>query len=97
MKVSRGAWIALAAVAAVPVTVAVAKQGDHRGWNNVSPETRTRLDEGKIAMAMAALKLTPDPEKRWAPLEDQVTSAAPKRKTKTPRKSVPTWPSVSPR
>lgn len=71
MKVSRGAWIALAAVAAIPVTVAVAKQGDHRGWHNMSPEARTRLDEGKIAMAKAALKLTAEQEKLWAPLEDQ--------------------------
>ena len=73
MKLSRGAWIALAAFTAVPVTVAVAvaKQGDHRGWSNVSPETRTRLDEGKIAMAKAALKLTADQEKLWAPLEEQ--------------------------
>ena len=71
MKVSRAAWIALAAVVAVPVTVAVAKQGDHRGWSNISPETRTRLDEGKIAMAKAALKLTAEQEKLWAPLEEQ--------------------------
>lgn len=71
MKLSRGAWIALAAVAAVPVTVAVAKQGDQRGWHNMSPETRSRLDEGKIAMAKAALKLTADQEKLWKPLEDQ--------------------------
>lgn len=71
MKLSRGAWIAVAAVAAVPVTVAFAKQGDHRGWRNESPETRTRLDEGKIAMAKAALKLTADQEKLWAPLEEQ--------------------------
>lgn len=71
MKISRGAWIALAAVAAIPVTVAVAKQGDHRGWHNMSPEARTRLDEGKIAMAKTALKLTAEQEKLWAPLEDQ--------------------------
>lgn len=115
MKLSRGAWIALAAVAAVPVTVAVAKQGDHRGWHNVSPETRTRLDEGKIAMAKAALKLTPEQEKLWAPLEEQARAfmkvrqdkMAERKKERDARraekkddsaeKSVPIWPSVSPR
>ncbi|HPG88316.1 MAG TPA: Spy/CpxP family protein refolding chaperone [Hyphomicrobium sp.] len=71
MKVSRGAWLAMAAVVAVPVTVAFAKSGDHRGWHNMSPETRTRLDEGKIAMAKTALKLTADQEKLWQPLEEQ--------------------------
>lgn len=71
MKLSRGAWIAMAAVAAVPVTVAFAKQGDFGGWRGMSPETRSRLDEGKIAMAKAALKLTADQEKLWAPLEAQ--------------------------
>lgn len=73
MKLSRGAWIAVAAVAAVPVTVAFAKQSD-RGWHSMSPEARTRLDEGKIAMAKTALKLTAEQEKLWAPLEEQARS-----------------------
>ena len=68
---SRGTWLAIAAVVAVPVTVAVAKSSDHRGWHNMSPETRTRLEEGKIAMAKAALKLTAEQEKLWEPLETQ--------------------------
>ncbi len=72
MKLSRGAWIAIAAVVAVPVTVAVAKTVEHRGWHNMSPEARSRLDEGKLAMAKTALKLTPDQEKLWAPIETQV-------------------------
>jgi hypothetical protein len=68
---SSGAWLALAAVIAVPVTVAVAKPGDHRGWQAMSPETRTRLDDGKIAMAKAALKLTSEQETLWAPVETE--------------------------
>ncbi|HET6390184.1 Spy/CpxP family protein refolding chaperone [Hyphomicrobium sp.] len=64
---SRGTWIALAAVIAVPATIAIAKPGE-----KMSPETRTRLQEGKLAMVKTALQLTPDQEKLWAPVETQV-------------------------
>ncbi len=74
MKLSRGAWIAIAAVAAVPATVAIAKTVDGGGWHRMSPETRARLDEGKLAMAKTALKLSADQEKLWTPVEDQVRS-----------------------
>jgi hypothetical protein len=73
-NLSRGAWLAIAAVVAVPVTVAVAKSGDHHGWHSMSPEARMRLDEGKIAMAKIALKLTADQGKLWEPLEAQARS-----------------------
>lgn len=68
---SRGTWIALAAVVAVPATVAIAKTADKAGWN-MTPETRSRLEEGKLAMVKTALQLTPDQEKLWAPVETQV-------------------------
>lgn len=72
-NLSRGAWIAIAAVVAVPATVAIAKSFEHRGgWNQMSPEARARLAEGRLAMAKTALKLTPDQEKLWAPLEANV-------------------------
>lgn len=69
---SRGAWIALAAVLAVPATIAIAKNYERGGWNRMSPETRERLQDGKMAMAKAALKLTPDQEKLFTPVEEQV-------------------------
>lgn len=73
MKLSRGAWIAIAAVTAVPATVAIAKAVDHRGgWHRLSPEARARLDEGKLAMAKTALKLSADQEKLWAPVESEI-------------------------
>jgi LTXXQ motif family protein len=73
IKLSRTAWIAIAAVTAVPATVAIAKAVDHRGgWHRMSPEMRARLDEGKLAMVKAALKLSADQEKLWAPVETQV-------------------------
>lgn len=71
-KLSRSAWIAIAAVIAVPATVAIAKGYHHGGWHNMSPETRMRLEEGKIAGAKAALKLSAEQEKLWEPVEAQV-------------------------
>jgi hypothetical protein len=70
-KLSRGTWLALAAVAAIPATVAIAKTADNAGWR-MTPETRSRLEDGRIAMVKAALQLTPDQEKLWAPVETQV-------------------------
>jgi hypothetical protein len=71
-NLSRGTWIALAAIAAVPATVAIAKTADNGGWRMMTPETRSRLEDGRIAMVKAALQLTPDQEKLWAPVESQV-------------------------
>ncbi len=74
MKLSRGALLAIAA-AAIPATYAIAKTAEHTGWSTMTPETRARLDEGKLAMAKAALKLSPDQEKLWVPIEAQVRDA----------------------
>jgi hypothetical protein len=74
-NLSRGTWIALAAIAAVPATVAIAKTADNAGWHTMSPETRARLQDGRIAMMKAALQLTPDQEKLWTPVETQVRDA----------------------
>lgn len=73
-KLSRGAWIAVAAATvAIPATVAIAKQG-HGGWGShrMSPETRARLDDGRLAMAKTALKLTAAQEPLWAAVEKEV-------------------------
>ncbi|RUO99542.1 Spy/CpxP family protein refolding chaperone [Hyphomicrobium sp.] len=74
-NLSRGTWIALAAIAAVPATVAIAKTTDGGGWRSMTPETRSRLEDGRIAMVKTALQLTPDQEKLWAPVEAQVRDA----------------------
>ena len=37
-----------------------------------SPETLARLEDGRIAMAKAALKLSPDQEKLFAPVEEKI-------------------------
>lgn len=71
-KLSRGAWFALAAVIAIPGTYAIAKTYERSGWQRMSPETRARLDEGRLAMAKTALKLTPDQDKLWLSVEAEV-------------------------
>jgi hypothetical protein len=70
---SRGTWLALAAVAAIPA-VAYAATSDKGGWN-MTPETRSRLENGRLAMVKAALQLTPDQEKLWSPVESEVRAA----------------------
>jgi hypothetical protein len=73
-KLSRGAWIAVAAVATIPATLAIAETMDGGRWQT-SPETRSRLEEGRLAMAKAALQLNADQEKLWAPVEEQIRNA----------------------
>lgn len=83
IKLSRSAWIAIAAVTAIPATVAIAKAVDHRGgWQRMTPDARARLDEGKLAFAKAALKLSPDQEKLWTPLEAQIRTTFKDREAK---------------
>lgn len=79
---SRGTWLALAAVAAIPATVAIAATAERGGWMRPSAETMARLEEGKLAMAKTALKLTPEQEKLWAPLEASVRDAFKARQAK---------------
>jgi len=74
-KLSRGAMAAVAAAIAIPAGVAIAKSYEHMRWHAMSPETRARLDEGKLAMAKTALKLSPEQEKLWAPLETEIRGA----------------------
>lgn len=72
---SRGTWLALAAVTAIPASVALAATAEKAGWMRPSAETIQRLEEGRLAMAKTALKLSPDQEKLWAPIETQVRDA----------------------
>lgn len=67
---SRGLALALL-IGVSPVAVLVAQAARDGGWQ-MSPESRERLQDGKIAAAKATLKLTADQEKLWAPIEEQV-------------------------
>lgn len=71
-KLSRGALAAIAAAVAVPAGVAIAHNFERGGWHKLSPEARARLDEGRLAMAKTALKLNPEQEKLWAPVESSI-------------------------
>lgn len=71
-KLSRGVLAAIAVAVAVPAGVAIARNFEHGGWHRMSPEARARLDEGRLAMAKTALKLNPEQEKLWSPLETEI-------------------------
>lgn len=78
---SRSAWIAIAAIATIPATVAIAKSMDHAG-SKQSEETRARLAEGRLAMAKTALKLTAEQEPLWAAVETELRASAKARADK---------------
>ncbi|MFA5898700.1 MAG: Spy/CpxP family protein refolding chaperone [Hyphomicrobium sp.] len=68
-------------VAAIPATVVLAQQAtpgaqpavEKSDWRHgPSAETMARLEDGRIAFAKTALKLTPEQEKLWAPVEDKI-------------------------
>jgi hypothetical protein len=79
-------------VAALPATVVLAQQGGepeksgdqqqtekHRG---PSAETMARLQDGRIAMIKTALKLTPEQEKLWTPVEEKMRAGFAERQKK---------------
>lgn len=74
---SRAVAVTLLA-AAIPATVVVAQQAEQepeepkKEWKGLSPETRARLEDGRIAMAKTALQLNEEQEKLWAPVEEQI-------------------------
>lgn len=72
MKISRGALAAIAAVVAIPTSIAIARGYDHGGRHHMSQDARERLDEGRLAMAKTALKLTAEQEPLWAAVEKEV-------------------------
>ncbi|MEQ1716844.1 MAG: Spy/CpxP family protein refolding chaperone [Hyphomicrobium sp.] len=81
-KFSRGMLAALAAAVAIPAGVALARNMEHGGWHRMSPETQSRLDEGRLAMARTALKLNADQEKLWSALETELRAASKHRAEK---------------
>jgi hypothetical protein len=79
-NLSRALAVTLMA-ATIPATIVLAQQanpGDQPAAEKSetrrgpSPETIARLEDGRIAMAKAALKLSPDQEKLWAPVEQNI-------------------------
>ena len=72
MKISRKLALAIGLAAAIPATFAIAATVQHAAWHQMTPETRARIDEGRLAMIKTALKLSPEQEKLWSPVEAQV-------------------------
>ena len=79
-KISRAFAVALMATT-IPATIVLAQQapgGEQAAVEKSetrrgpSPETLARLEDGRIAFAKTALKLTPDQEKLWEPVEKQI-------------------------
>jgi LTXXQ motif family protein len=87
-KLSRALAVTLLA-ASIPATVVLAQQADEPSQPTAeqgdkgrgpSPETQARLEDGRIAMVKAALKLTPDQEKLWAPVEEKIRAGFEERR-----------------
>jgi len=55
---------------------AVANQPDQREWRGLSAEDRADLLDARIAALKTGLKLTPEQEKNWQPLEDEIRAEA---------------------
>ena len=72
--------ILLAGVAALAIAGTTVVYAQHRPWFHehmrMSPEDRAALTDARIAAVHAGLKLTPDQEKLWPPLEAAVRDFA---------------------
>lgn len=89
---SRAAAVTLMAVV-IPGTIVVAQQAEEEpvetksDWKRLSPETRARLQDGRIAMAKTALQLNEEQEKLWATVEAQIRNDyAERRKARAERR-----------
>jgi hypothetical protein len=89
-NLSRALAVALMA-ATIPATIVLAQQapsGDQAATEKSetrrgpSPETIARLQDGRIALAKTALKLSPDQEALWAPVEAKIRAGFEERRAK---------------
>jgi hypothetical protein len=89
-NLSRALAVVLMA-ATIPATIVLAQQepaGDQavteksESRRGPSPETIARLQDGRIAMAKTALKLSPDQEALWAPVEAKIRAGFEERRVK---------------
>jgi zinc resistance-associated protein len=70
------ATVSIAAISSAPV----AAQPDQPGWHrSMSAEDRAALLDARIAALKVGLKLTPDQEKNWSPLENALREQAKER------------------
>lgn len=55
--------------------------GLHGRWNALSPDDRAAFTDARIAAIRAGIKLTPDQEKLWPPVESALRDLAKQRET----------------
>src|SRR6266436_7045924 len=71
---------AIAGIAALAIAGSTAVYAQHRPWSHehmqMSPEDRAAFTDARIAAFKAGLKLTPDQEKLWPPVEAAVRDFA---------------------
>ena len=71
---------AIAGIAALAIAGSTAVYAQHRPWFHdharLSPEDRAAFTDARIAAVKAGLKLTPDQEKLWPPVEAAVRDLA---------------------
>src|SRR6202167_880082 len=74
---------AIAGIAALAIAGSTAVYAQHRPWFHeharISPEDRAAFADAKIAAVHAGLKLNPDQEKLWPPVETAVRDFAKQR------------------
>jgi LTXXQ motif family protein len=72
--------VLLAGVAALAIAGSTVVYAQHRPWFHghvrINPEDRAALTDARIAAVKAGLKLTPDQEKLWPPVETAVRDLA---------------------
>jgi hypothetical protein len=71
---------AIAGIAVLSIAASTAVYAQHRSWfhhhERISPEDRAAFTDARIAAVHAGLKLTPDQEKLWPPVEAAVRDFA---------------------
>src|SRR5216684_4272300 len=72
--------VLLAGVAALAIAGSTVVYAQHRPWSHdhvrMNPEDRAAFTDARIAAVKAGLKLTPDQEKLWPPVEAAVRDFA---------------------
>ena len=75
--ISTKSILVAATLAIAASTAALAAEGDHQGWrHHMSAEDRAAFLDARIAALKTGLKLTPDQEKNWAPIEAAIREEA---------------------
>src|SRR5437879_2826488 len=72
--------VLLAGVAALAIAGSTVVYAQHRSWSHdhvrMNPEDRAAFTDARIAAVKAGLKLTPDQEKLWPPVQAAVRDLA---------------------